>query len=92
MRGIEAPFLSNLRSDSESTGRLFIKVARDRQILSLLIRANTGSGPQTEHAINLTAVMSFITQSFLQLVDSGPMPDARHFFTEVGFRSERGSG
>ena len=74
LRGIKAPFLSNLRSDPESTGGLFIKVARDGQILSLLIRANTGSGPQTEHAINLPAVMSFITQSFLQFVDSGRCP------------------
>jgi len=92
LRGIEAPFLENFRSDSESTRRFFIEVACDGQILSLLIRANTGSGPKTEHAINLPAVMSFIPQSFLHLVDSGPTPDTRYFFTEVGFRSERGSG
>ena len=64
-------------ADSESTGRLFIKMACDWQILRLLIRANTGSGPQAEHAIHFPAVMSFVSQSLLHAhyigSDAGPL-------------------
>jgi hypothetical protein len=82
MRGIEARLLANLRSDSESTVRLFIKLARDWQILSPLIRANSGSGSQTEHA-HLPAVMSFVQQSLLHCIDIVRMRDPWHIFAEV---------
>src|SRR4029077_1268946 len=65
LRGNEAGLLANLRSDSESAGRLFIKMACDWQTLSLLICANTGASPQTEHAIHFPTVVSFVQQSLL---------------------------
>src|SRR5579864_1777164 len=83
LRGIEGRLLANLRSDSESTGRFFVNLARDWQILSLLIRANTGSGPQTEHAIDLPVVVSFVQQSLLHPIYIVRMQDRWHFFAEI---------
>lgn len=60
MRGIKPVSSRTSGRTPESTGRLFINVVCDWQILSLLIRANTGSGLQTEHAIHLPALVSFV--------------------------------
>lgn len=75
MRGIEVLLLTNLRSYSESTGRLLIKLARDRKILSLLIRANTSSGTKTQYTVHLPAVVSFVQQSLLHPIDIVRMRD-----------------
>jgi len=45
----------------------------DWQTLGLLIRANTGSGPQTKNTIDLASVVSFIAESFLHLLDRLPL-------------------
>jgi len=63
--GNEARPLANLRSDTEFAGRFFVELAGDCQILSLLIRTNSGSGPQTEYTIHLPAVVSVVQQSLL---------------------------
>jgi hypothetical protein len=81
--------LVTLRADSQLTGRLGIKLARDWKILGRLIRANTGSGPQTNDPIDLAAVVSVVSQSFLQFPDIGPILDHWRFFVEIGFTSER---
>ena len=83
MRGNETGLLVNLRSDSESAGRLFVKMACDWQTLSLLICANTGASPQTEHAIHFPAVVSFVQQSLLHAHYIVRMRDRWQFFAEV---------
>jgi len=45
----------------------------DWQTLCLLIRANTGSGPQTKDTIDLASVVTFIAESFLHLLDRLPL-------------------
>jgi hypothetical protein len=79
-----ASLLATLWYDSESAGRLGIKLPCDWQILSLLKSANARPGSETEHAIDLASVVSFIAQSFLHLLNIVPMPDRWHFFAEVG--------
>jgi hypothetical protein len=64
-----------LRSDSEFTGGLGIECPGHWQILSPLIRANTGSGPQTDYAIDPTTIVSVVPQGFLQLPDIVPILD-----------------
>jgi hypothetical protein len=57
-------------------------------MLSLLIGANAGSSPQTEHAIDFPAVVPFIQQSPLHFVYVVGMRDRWRFFTEFGYGSE----
>jgi hypothetical protein len=68
-RSLVASLLATHWSDSEFTSRLGIELPGDWQILSLLIRANTGSGTQTQDAIDLASVVSFVAQSFLHPFD-----------------------
>jgi hypothetical protein len=84
-----ARILATLWSDAEFTGRLDIKLSCDWQIFSLLIRANTGSGPKTEHPIDFASIVTFILQSLLHLLDIAPMCFPRHFAAEIGSGIER---
>ena len=61
--------------DSESTGRLGVKLACHWQILSLLKSANARLGPEPEDTINVAPVVSLVTQSLLHLLDIVPMRD-----------------
>ncbi|MGA7892763.1 MAG: hypothetical protein WCA49_06050 [Candidatus Sulfotelmatobacter sp.] len=81
--------MANLRSDSEFTGRLGIKLPCDWQILSLLKSANARPGSETEDTINLAAVLSFVLQSLLHLLYVVPIPNRRDFFTKVAAGNER---
>src|ERR1700680_2550265 len=88
-RRLAVNLLAPLWADSEFTGRLRIKLPCDWQILSLLKSANARSGSETEHAINLPAIVSFAAQIFLHLPDIVPLHDRWHFFAEVGSRRGR---
>src|SRR6202023_3617563 len=65
-----------------------ISLPADGKLLSLLIRANAGSGPETEDAIYLASVVSFVPQCFLQVFDLVPMLNRRHFSAGAGSRSK----
>ena len=56
--------------DPESVCSPGIKLSGDRQIPSLLKCENTGSGSQTEDAIDFTPLVSFIKQRLLYLLDT----------------------
>jgi hypothetical protein len=84
-----ANLLATLRLDSEFVGRLRVKLPRDRQILSLLKSANARPGSETEDAIDLPAVVSFVLQSLLHLPHIVAIPDRWYFFGgKVGAQSE----
>jgi hypothetical protein len=82
-RSVAARLLATLRSYSEFTGGLGIKLPGDGQILGLLICANAGSGPQTEDAVDLTLVVPFIAQRFLHFNDFVLVPGRWKFWAEV---------
>jgi hypothetical protein len=84
-----ATLIVTLWYDPEFTGRLGVKLACGWQILSLLKCANARPGSEPDDTIDLPSVMSLIAQSFLHLLDTGPMPDRRYFFAKVGCRGER---
>src|SRR5579863_7669206 len=79
-----AHFPANFRCDSEFSSRPRIKLSRDRQILGLLIRANTRSGPETQHAIHFPAIVSLILQGVLHFIYIARKCGHGHFFVEVG--------
>lgn len=88
MRSLVARLLANLRCDAEFTGRFGIKLTCGRQILSLLKSPNARPGAETEDAINLPAVLSFVLQSLLHLLYVVRMRDRRDFLAEVGAGNE----
>jgi hypothetical protein len=59
------------------------------QIFSLLKSANARLGSETGDATDLPAVVSFVAQNLLHLLDIVPIPSRRHFFADIGSRSER---
>jgi hypothetical protein len=77
-----------LRLDSEFVGCLRVKLPCNRQILSLLKSANARAASETEDAIDLPAVVSFVLQSLLHLPDIVPIPDRWRSSREVGSQSE----
>jgi hypothetical protein len=60
--------LAVLCRDPELIGCHGIELARDWQMLRLLIGPDTGSRAKTEHTIDLPAVMSFVQQNLLHLI------------------------
>src|SRR5260370_31742795 len=83
---------ATLGSDSQFSGRLRIKLPSDWQIFSLLKSANARPGSDTGDVIDLPAVVSFVPQNLLHLLDIVSIPSRRHFFAHIGSRSERRRG
>jgi len=87
-RSIEARQFATLGFDTESTGRLGIKLPGYWQILSLLKSANARSGSKTDYAIDLPAIVCFVPQTSLHLLDVVGMCDRGPFFAGIVSRSE----
>jgi hypothetical protein len=84
--------LATLWSDSEFAGRLHIKLSCDRQILSLLKFTDARPGPQTEYAIDLPAVVSFVLKRLLHPLDIVRGRFLRHFAAAIDPRINRRRG
>ena len=74
------------RPEPESDCSPGINLASDWLILSLLIGADAGSGPQTEDAIDLAPGVSFVAQNLLHFPDFVLDDEGCNFFL-VGVRS-----
>src|SRR4029077_10033129 len=86
--GIPGIVPDRFRLDPESVCSPGINLPADWKVLSLLIGAKAGSGPETKDAIHLASVVSFVAQSFLQVPDLAPVLNRRYFSAGAGSRSK----